>query len=77
MTEQKKWRAEVDTGEGVWHTNALRFDTRDEASEFAVGLARRWTLVQHWRTASDDTPLREPVQRDEAGFVITSEYDAL
>lgn len=62
MTEKKQqYRAEVDTGEGVWYTNALRFDTKAEADDFALDLARRWTLVQHWRVVSDDVPLKERV----------------
>lgn len=53
------YRAEVDVGEGVWHTNALRFDTEAEAKAYAADLHARWTLVRRSRVVTNDTPLRE------------------
>jgi hypothetical protein len=55
----KKFRAEVDVGEGVWHTNAVRFDSEIECQVYAQDLAARWTLVRQWRVVEDSTPLRE------------------
>ena len=34
---------------GKWCGNALTFETRDEAEEYARDLARRWVLVREWR----------------------------
>jgi hypothetical protein len=39
---------------GVWASNALTFATRDEANEYAIDLASRWTLVREWRVVPVD-----------------------
>lgn len=59
--DKTQYRAEVNVGERVWHTNALRFDTREEAEAYARDLAGRWMLVISWRVVDDSTPLREAV----------------
>ncbi len=56
-----EYRAEVDTGEGTWYTNALTFDSASEAEAYALDLSYRWTLVRQFRVVPVDTPLRQPV----------------
>lgn len=55
----KPWRAEVNAGDDVWNTNALRFETRDDALEYARDLAHRWLLVTHWRAVDESVPLTQ------------------
>lgn len=38
----------VDTGEPVWSTNGLRFDTPDEAKRYGENLWSRWTSVRRF-----------------------------
>lgn len=46
------WKMEVQTDStGKWYTNALVFATAQEAENYAVDLAFRWTLVREWRTS--------------------------
>jgi len=41
---------------GKWCGNALRFDSIDEAKEYARDLFARWTLVREWRVVdTEDT----------------------
>lgn len=55
------YRAEVKVyGENHWATNALRFDTPEEAEAYARDLYARWTQVQEARVVPSDTPDREP-----------------
>lgn len=35
----------------VWISNALRFDSPEEARAYGSDLASRWTLVSRWRVA--------------------------
>lgn len=59
----KRFRAEVlASGESTWATNGLRFDTRDEALDYAVDLSGRWMAVQKWRAVDESTPFREVYQ---------------
>jgi hypothetical protein len=56
MTEGD-WRGEVTTdGDERWHTNTLRFPTRDAALEYVSRLARRWILVTRWRAVDGSMP---------------------
>ena len=57
-----KFRMEVDTGEGVWYTNALTYETQDEAEDAAASLFSRWTLVRQTRVVPVSTPLQEDVE---------------
>lgn len=53
----KSYKPEVDTGEGRWSDNALRFETEAEARAWADDLYRRWVLVKATRaTPSPDQP---------------------
>lgn len=55
------FRAEVDTGEGRWYTNALTFDSESDAEAYARDLYSRWMLVRQWRVVPISTPMREEV----------------
>jgi len=49
------WKPEViadSTGE--WHSNALRFDTHDEADAYVHDLYARWTAVRKIRVVECD-----------------------
>ena len=51
------FKPEVDTGEGRWSDNALRFETETEARAWADDLYRRWVLVKATRaTPTTDRP---------------------
>lgn len=57
-----QYRAEVIVADGspnVWYTNAMRYDSKDEALAAVRDLAGRWMLVTHWRAVPDSTPERE------------------
>lgn len=45
--------------EGVWYTNALRFDTPEEAKEEAQSRFSRWTMPAAWRVVPSDYPEKE------------------
>src|SRR5262245_44010376 len=57
------WRMEVDVGEGVWHTNAMRYTFQHDAEVAAASLHSRWTLVRRTRVVLNSTPLREEVEQ--------------
>ena len=46
-----KWKAEVQVVNepDAWHTNALVFDTKEEAETYAKDLFSRWTQTTAWR----------------------------
>jgi hypothetical protein len=63
MAEHKDgaWRTEVLTfGSTAWATNALRFDSEEEALDYADDLAGRWLMVDKVRAVPVTTPNREP-----------------
>jgi len=52
-----RWKAEVNTAgdpPDSWTSNALRFDTEDEAKDYARDLTSRWTAVRDWRVVQCD-----------------------
>jgi hypothetical protein len=60
MTEQ--FRVDVQgVGETVWASNALRFDTEEEADTYARDLYIRWTGMASWRVVPASTPEREEI----------------
>lgn len=60
-----RYRAEfVTPGDEHWATNAVRYDTEDEARDYGRGLADRWTAVTDWRVVPDNTPERQPYEND-------------
>jgi hypothetical protein len=45
-----KYKAEVQVaGENGWHGNALTFDTRQKAEDYAKDLHSRWLATTGWR----------------------------
>ena len=59
-TPDGQYRAEMlASGETSWASNALTFDTRENALAYARDLAGRWTLVDKWRAVEISTPVRE------------------
>jgi hypothetical protein len=55
----KPYKIEVQADStGTWAGNALRFETGDQAADYANDLWSRWTAVRHWRVLKDDKPVR-------------------
>jgi hypothetical protein len=48
------WKAFFTTGDETYATNALEFETRDEAEKYAHGLYCRWTAVASFGLAEVD-----------------------
>lgn len=46
--------------DGVWYTNALRFDTPEAAREEAEGRFMRWFGPVAWRVAHESVPMKQP-----------------
>jgi hypothetical protein len=54
---EKSWRVEVIAdATGIFCRNALRLPTRQEAEDYAVALAKRWTKVTEWRLVQSEAP---------------------
>jgi hypothetical protein len=49
-------------GEGTWATNALEFDTPEQATLYARDLYSRWTMVDKLRIVPVSHPKREPYE---------------
>lgn len=48
--KHKWWKVEVIAdNSGQWVGNGLRFGTAEEAGEYGIDLASRWTAVRDWR----------------------------
>lgn len=57
-----KYRAEVTgKGENVWSTNAMEYDTEEEAKEWLKGLAGRWFGYDMSRVVPTSVPKAQPV----------------
>jgi hypothetical protein len=41
-----RFKVYVDTGESLWSTNGLTFDTPEKAKEYGSDLWSRWTMVR-------------------------------
>lgn len=50
--------------DGVWYTNALRFEEIPPAMQEAIGRFSRWTMPVAWRVVTDDTPQKQPYGGD-------------
>lgn len=54
----KSWKPELQvSGEDGWHTNALRFATKEEAEASAQDTYGRWLLATAWRASESDDPV--------------------
>lgn len=52
--DEEVWKVEVIADNtNKWSGNSLRFKTAEAAEEYGEDLARRWTLLRHWRVASE------------------------
>jgi hypothetical protein len=51
------YAAEITTGDGKYTANSLRFATMQEATDYAVNLSFRCTLVIDWRVAQSKDPV--------------------
>jgi hypothetical protein len=57
-----KFRAEVTgKGENVWSTNAMEYDTEEEAKQWLDGLSGRWFGYDMGRVVPASTPKNQPV----------------
>ena len=66
-----KYRVDVSVpGESTWATNALRFDTVEEATDYARDLLGRWLQPDLARVVESDTPDRETVDTGDERIVI-------
>lgn len=73
-TAAVRFRADVEVRDGspsVWYSNGLRFDTFEEASDYVVDLASRWTLVVRGRVVEETTPDKEAVDPDDPSIVVS------
>jgi hypothetical protein len=62
---QTKFRAEVaGKGENVWSTNAMEFNTEQEAEKWIDNLAGRWFGFDMARVVPVSTPPRQPVDME-------------
>ena len=68
------WKNEVQTaGDGAhWSTNAVRFETEEEARVYGLDLASRWTAV----TAIKQSESSDPVNYKLANGELTRLLDA-
>lgn len=57
-------------GEDVWSENALRFDTTEEATDYAHDLLGRWYGADLARVVPADTPNRESIDLNDPKIVI-------
>lgn len=59
------WKAEVVADQyGGWHSNALRFATREEAQHYVADLANRWLLVTDTRVVECDDPVNRRIENN-------------
>jgi hypothetical protein len=65
------FKAFMDTGESNVHTNALSFDTIDEAADYARDLFSRWLLVRRWFVLSDTGRYHVPTTEAELEALAT------
>lgn len=62
----EKFRADVQgTGENVWSSNGLEFDTPEAAEKYARDLGSRWTGIESYRVVPVSTPRGETVKPED------------
>jgi hypothetical protein len=67
----EKFRAEITAiGENVWSTNAMVFNTYEEAKEWLIGLSRRWFGCDMGRVVTDDIPKNQAVNLEEDELIF-------
>ncbi len=61
MWEEKIWKMWVIAdSSGKWATNAMEYNSKEEAEEAGRELSTRWLLVRSWMAAPLDTDPNEP-----------------
>ena len=55
------WRCDVTDDMSEWASNALRFDSEDDALAYGSELSGRWMGVKAYRAVPSDHAQREPV----------------
>jgi len=56
----RRFKVYVDTGERVWSTNSLKFDTPEEARVYGNDLWSRWTMVRKFEVVEVPDDFGEP-----------------
>lgn len=59
-----KFRVDCTDDNRTWASNALTFETEEEAEQYAVDLGCRWHALRGWRVVPVDHPQREAVDYD-------------
>jgi hypothetical protein len=57
-------------GESNWASNALRFDTVEEAKDYAHDLYSRWIGMDMARVVDESVPERQPVDLSDPTIMI-------
>lgn len=66
-----RYRADIGgNGERTWATNALRFDTEEDATIYAKELLGRWMGADIARVVTSDTPDREDIDLSDERIVV-------
>lgn len=58
-----KVEVEVYGEEGRFHSNGMRFESEEQAKEYAIDLHSRWYAVKSWRVATSDEPATRKLDR--------------
>ena len=57
------WKPEVIAdSSGKWYSNALRFETEEEARASAYELSMRWLAVRDWRASECEDPVTHAIR---------------
>ena len=56
------FKAEIQAGDNTWSSNSLRFESEEEAMQYAEDLARRWVLVTNFRTTESPDPVNYQIK---------------
>lgn len=71
LQTEGEYRVDVGgNGENTWATNALRFDTVEEAKSYASDLLGRWMGADIARVVSSDTPDSQPIDLSDEDIVV-------
>lgn len=70
MSDEAKFRVDVTDDKISWASNALLFDTHEEAVAYAGDLSARWTAVKAARVVTASTPEREPYDENDERIVV-------
>ena len=60
----RSWKIEVNTAgdpPDAWTSNGLRFASKEEADQYGLDLAMRWTAVRDVRSVPDEEPVNRRI----------------